>query len=133
MIEITAPAPLPRGQRRALKVLKLIGCGVAGYIGYEMFSLWITSFDGVIMDAREEKLLSLCTMLMFFFVYVSWKVRYANGISYVFGFSILALSTLAALTNYEWRWFAYAMTGILGMFVFFVSIGITFSILERRA
>jgi hypothetical protein len=133
MIEITAPAPLPRGQRLGLKLLKLIGCVAAFCIGCKMFDVGIAKLSGNLLEAWEEKFLFFSTTLCFFFTYVAWKTRDVNGMLRVIGFLALAVCTLAALTNYEWRWFAHATSVVLGMFTIFVSLGITFSILETRA
>jgi len=133
MIEITAPAPLPVEYRRELKLLKVIGCCIALYVGYKMFDVGIAKFSGSVLEAWEEKFLFFSATLSCFFVYVSWKTRERNGILHVFGFAALALAMLAALWNYEWRWFAHASTCIIGMFILIVAAGALIELLERRA
>lgn len=132
MIEITAPPPLPVESRRVLKLLKVIGCCIALYIGCKMFDVGIAKLSGNALEAWEEKFLFVSTTLCFFFTYVAWKTRDVNGVVRVLGFLALALGTLAALTNYEWRWFAHATSGVLGMFTIFVSLGMMLAIFERR-
>lgn len=133
MTEITAPIPLPRVQRLGLKLLKLFACILAFLIGCKMFDVGIAKLSGNALEAWEEKFLFVSTTLCFFFTYLTWKTRDVNGVLRVLGFLALALGTLAALTNYEWRWFAHATTGVLGMFTIFVSLGVMLPILENRA
>lgn len=133
MTEITAPIPLPRVQRLGLKLLKLFACILAFVIGCKMFDVGISPLSGNVLEASEEKFLFVSTTLCFFFTYLTWKTREVNGVLRVLGFLALALGTLAALTNYEWRWFAHATSGVIGMFTILVSLSLLVTVLERRA
>lgn len=133
MTDITVPAPLPLGWRRVLKSLKLIGCMIAFCAGCKMFDVGIAKLSGDMLEAWEEKFLFSGATILYFFAYVGWKTRAVNGIVRPFVLAALASCTLAALSHYEWRWFAHATTGILGMFVVLAALGIMSGILEKRA
>lgn len=133
MIEITEPMPLPLGQRRLLKATKLFMSIVGCCIGFEFVSTGISVLSGGPLDAWEEKFLHGGTLTLCLLTLIAWKTREVNGITRALALFALASLTLFALTQYEWRWFAYASIAIIGIYVLVVSLGAMISIWEKRA
>ena len=131
-MELILQPPRPWVWRLVFKLLKLIACAAALFLGWKMLEVGVGKLNGDLMEAWEEKFVFFSALLSCVFVYVSWQLRKRNGLSYVFAFTVLAIARLAALAQYEWRWFAHATTCLIGMFIVLVAISALISVLERR-